>query len=169
MSLNAAQLLKEVIRPALVTINHWSAEAEILVLATAAQESNLRDLKQLPNGPALGLWQMEPETYVDCFANYLAFRPGIDLNVRSLASAVESGRRPCPNPKELVGNLPFAAAMCRVRYLRSPGELPKVGDVEGMARAWKDGYNTAGGAGTVDEFVRSYQRIVAPVIQEWRV
>ena len=50
-----------------------SQEAENLLMGTAAQESALGEyIRQLGNGPALGIFQMEPETFDDIVRNYLA-------------------------------------------------------------------------------------------------
>ena len=60
-----------VIRPALTKINLWSRSAEELVLGTAIVESGLTYLKQRGEGPALGLWQIEPATHEDLYTNFL--------------------------------------------------------------------------------------------------
>lgn len=161
--LDVRQVRDYVVRPVLEDLGVWSLPAEALVLGTAAQESQFVNLHQVGGGPALGLWQMEPATFDDLFVSYLAFRPGLDRTVRALISAANAAGRP-PLALELAWNLRLGAAMCRLHYLRAPFELPVVGDVAGMARAWKEFYNTPGGAGTADEFVNNYRRFVAPVM-----
>jgi hypothetical protein len=64
-----------IVRPALESINLWSQQAEDLVMGTAAQESRLIYLRQLGNGPALGLFQMEPATHNDIWVNFLRWKP----------------------------------------------------------------------------------------------
>ena len=56
----ASQTLALVIRPALKKLRLWSPSAEELVFGTAIVESGLTYLKQHGDGPALGLWQVEP-------------------------------------------------------------------------------------------------------------
>jgi hypothetical protein len=50
----------QVIYPARNKMGMWSEAAGELVLGTAIVESNLTYLKQHGEGPALGLWQVEP-------------------------------------------------------------------------------------------------------------
>ena len=52
----------------------WSTAAEELVLGTAIVESSLIYISQHGAGPALGLWQVEPATHDDLYANYLSYR-----------------------------------------------------------------------------------------------
>jgi len=74
VALDARQLRKLVIRPALLEIELWSEAAEELVLGTAIVESRLSFIKQLGSGPALGLWQIEPDTHRDVYENFLEYR-----------------------------------------------------------------------------------------------
>ena len=71
----ASQILSLVIRPALSKINLWSHSAEELVLGTAIVESGLTYIRQWDDGPALGLWQVEPSTQNDLYTNFLNYRP----------------------------------------------------------------------------------------------
>ena len=72
--MDAFQLRTEIVKPALEAIGYYSPAAEALIMGTAAQESHLKYVKQLGDGPALGLFQMEPATHDDIWANYLRFR-----------------------------------------------------------------------------------------------
>lgn len=153
--MDASQLREYVVRPALKAIDKWSQSAENLVMGTAAQESNLKYIHQLGNGPALGLFQMEPATYKDIWDNYIEYRA--DLTDKIL-SAIESDINPISG--RMMWDLRLSAIMCRVHYMRVPKPLPDENDVWEMARYWKDFYNTAQGKGTVEEFVRNYQRVI---------
>lgn len=164
MSLEVRQLRDYVVRPALEDLGAWSLGAEQLVLGTAAQESGLVYLHQLGKGPALGLFQMEPVTARDHF-DWLRSRPGLDQAVRMMVSAEQAHVRPCPDVSEIAWNLRLAAALCRVHYLRRDFGVPEPGDVAGMARIWKRYYNTPAGAGTEDQFIRNYGRLVAPALK----
>ena len=73
--LAATQIRSMVIRPALSKINLWSPSAEELVLGTAIVESGLTYIRQWGDGPALGLWQVEPSTRNDLYTNFLNYRP----------------------------------------------------------------------------------------------
>lgn len=146
---------EEVIRRATRHIGLWSPEAEELLVGTAAQESRLgRYLVQLGNGPARGVFQMEPRTHHDIWENYLQYRPRLAGAVADLAA----NRR--PTAEQLSWNMGYAAAMARVCYWRLPFRLPRVDDLEGQARAWKRWYNTRLGAGTEEEYIESYLELV---------
>jgi hypothetical protein len=144
-----ATFLDDVIRPALQAIELDSAAAEQLLLGTALQESDLRATVQDGGGPALGYFQMEPNTHNDIWTNYLAFHADLAGKVRSLAGVAAGA----PNARILVTNHRYAAAMTRVHYLRVSAPLPAAGDVMAMADYWKDHYNTSGGAGSAEQFV----------------
>lgn len=154
--LDIRQLRQMVVQPALAIIGRHSPDAEALVLGTAMQESNLKYLRQLGAGPALGLFQMEPATHDDIWDNYLTFR-------NSLAAAVNSVRAEGYGAGELAWNLMYAAAMCRVHYLRVPDQLPDRLDADAMGVYWKEHYNTALGKGTPHEFSEKYQKHVLPL------
>ena len=76
MARDAKQLWTLVIQPALLEIELWSEAAEKLVLGTAIVESRLSFIKQLGSGPALGVWQIEPDTSRDVYDNSLDYREG---------------------------------------------------------------------------------------------
>lgn len=125
-----------------------------LLLGTAIQESGLIHTRQMGGGPARGYWQMEPATHDDIWTNYLAYRPELATRLTSL---MPSGTRPDPALLETIPT--YAAAMARLKYRRAPEALPARGDLEGAARLWKAVYNTAGGAGTEQEFIENWTRI----------
>jgi hypothetical protein len=151
--LDIKQFREYIIRPALFTIDAHSDAAEELVLGTALQESRLIYIKQLGDGPALGVFQMEPATHNDIWENYLAYQDALTQKVLTLA-APNGGDHPSPN--ELIGNLWYACAMCRVHYRRVSDPLPQAGDVPGMASYWKEFYNTHLGAGTEEEYEENW-------------
>jgi len=53
-------------------------------------------------------------------------------------------------------NLPFAILMARIRYLVVPSPIPK--PPEFQAVYWKKFYNTEGGAGTVEKYLKGWYR-----------
>lgn len=154
--LNIPQLRACVIRPALLHLGLYSLAAEELLVGTAVQESRLHYLRQLNDGPAMGIFQMEPATHNDIWQNYLNYRPELAIKVAALST--EKLRR---DAQDMAGNLFYACAMARVHYMRVPAPLPRADDVEGMAHYWKDHYNTHQGKGTVAEFVKHYHEAVA--------
>lgn len=148
--IDPAQLLTDIIIPVLVELDMDSRTARQLVLGTAAQESNLRYIKQLDSGPALGLWQMEPATHDDIWTNWLRHRDKTRHVILRLALDA--------TPAEMIWNLRYAAAMCRVHYRRFPG-FPVADDIVSLAKYWKQHYNTSVGRGTVEEFVSNFDSV----------
>lgn len=143
--------LKSEIESTLTAIDLHSDEAVNLLLGTCAQESaSGKYRRQLGDGPALGIYQMEPFTYNDCFTNFLKYKPNLLAKILKV-----SGLDKFPDAEEMVNNDVFAACMCRVRYLRAPGSIPKT--IEGQAAYWKQHYNTRLGKGTVEEYLKNWK------------
>lgn len=152
MSINAKQLREHVVRPVLKQLDLWSESAENLILGTAAQESHMGSYIVQVKGPALGIYQMEPNTFNDIWTNYLEYK-------RVLVNKLEHFSK-WDTPTEMVGNLYYATAMCRIHYLRVREALPNYYDVSGMAKYWKKYYNTVKGKGTEAEFIANYNWLV---------
>lgn len=143
------QLLHQVILPVLDYLELPKPEAAAeLLLGTAIQESQAGHyIKQLGNGPALGIYQMEPATHDDIWTNYLAYHG-------TLANMVERLRGTWPTKQQsLIYNLAYSTAMCRIHYYRVPAPLPLLGDLPAQAAYWKAHYNTRLGKGTTEEYI----------------
>lgn len=156
--MDAKQLLTLVVRPELKKIGLYSRAAEQQVMGTVYQESNGHFIAQVGGGPALGFIQMEPATYEDIWDNFLAYRRTLANKITALASMESLDDDMRPDVSQLVTNLAFAVVMCRVHYLRVKDPLPKADDIEGMAKYWKQHYNTHRGAGKVQEFIDNFPR-----------
>ena len=75
--------LKEyIIIPVLSKLDMYSESAANLLLGTAAIESDMGQFLRQINGPALGIYQMEPSTHLDIWQNYLQFREEMLKKVR---------------------------------------------------------------------------------------
>jgi hypothetical protein len=149
----AETFLRTIIQPACEAIGAWSEAAGQLLLGTAIQESGLVHRRQLGDGPALGLFQMEPATHHDCWVNYLVYRPDLAHKVLVVGSLTE------PSDAEwLVGHDEYAAAMARVRYLRIDAKLPTVNDISAMADYWSKWYNTRDDAAKAQQFIDNWHR-----------
>jgi len=143
--------LRELISDTLNEIDLYSEDAVNLLMGTAAQESHLGTyLRQLKSGPALGIFQMEPNTYWDICLNYLEYKPELYAKLKKVCGKLD--------PDHLVWNLKLAICMTRIHYLRVPKPLPT--DLSGYANYWKDHYNTYLGAGTTEEFIHNYKKYV---------
>lgn len=123
-----------------------------LLLGTAATESRLGLwLRQLGGGPALGLYQIEPETEWDVWNNYLTFRPELRKTVQGWSKGSEG---------ELEYNHAYATAIARLCYRRAPAPLPAAGDREAQAAYWKKYYNTPLGKGTPEKYLKDWRDLV---------
>lgn len=151
--MKAIQLKDLVIQPALEKVELYSPEAVTLILGTACVESQCGEfLRQYPNGPALGIFQIEPATYEDLMKNYLDFRPELKAKVMALyCEGLDAGQN-------LTCNLMFQAAVCRLIYLRVSEKIPN--NLAGMANYWKKYYNTSKGKGTPEKFITAFRQYV---------
>lgn len=144
---NALRL--HVIRPTLQAIGLWSMAAENLLLATCAHESRFGYFLKQRDGPALGIFQIEPATHQDIWRNYLAYRPALAAKIKSLTN--DNNRH--PNDNELITNLAYATAITRIIYYRVSAPLPSAFAIEKQAIYWKKYYNTHQGKGSVADFI----------------
>lgn len=151
--------LRSLIDRTLREMELYSPAASNLLMGTAAQESRLGTyIRQLGSGPALGIFQMEPLTHDDIWLNYLAHRRELKRTISKYLSWRHFGAHSSLFAEELEWNLAYATAMARVHYLRVPERLPPSNDVEGLARYWKQHYNTPLGGGTEQEFMHNYSQ-----------
>lgn len=155
--------LRALVKQTITFLGLHSQAAEDLIMGTIAQESHLGTyIKQLGKGPALGLVQMEPATHDDIWINFLAYKKPLSalLWTLSLDNGMFTSSK-IPDSAQLMGNMYYAIAMCRIHYFRAPGALPQAGDIAGYAAYWKKYYNTPLGAGTEAEFIANYKKYVA--------
>lgn len=138
------QLKAEIVRPVLTALDLASEAAVNLMTGTASAESECVYLRQLGGGPALGIWEMEPQTHDDVWVNFLNTHLAFAIPIRRMVTT------DIPRVQQLVSNLRYACAMARIRYYRSSLLLPAATDAIGLCRYWKTVYNTAQGAGAVD-------------------
>lgn len=149
------QALRILIQETLQPLDMYSADAEELLMATCANESNLGQFKTQANGgPARGIFQEEGEDFQDLFANYLDARPALHSNVASVFQ-----NQP-PDVDELVTNDAAAIVVCRAHYLRAVGALPAANDLDAIWSYYKLHYNTPGGSAVEGIFRFKYERYV---------
>ncbi|MFP4146571.1 MAG: hypothetical protein ACLFSI_02530 [Halorhodospira sp.] len=149
--IDADQLRRAIVRPALEALDLHSEPAEELLLGTIAQESAGGRYVAQVQGPALGICQMEPATHDDIWDHYLAYH---DELAERLLDAV--GAAQLPSAERLAWDLRYAVAMARIHYLRVDEPLPE--DLEDQADYWKRHYNTDAGAGSAEAYIDSYLR-----------
>lgn len=144
--------LRQLIKSTLFPLGLYSPEAEELLCATCANESHLGQYRRQINGPALGIFQMEPATHDDIWANYLKYHADLGAKIRALSGTAAA--------EDLVTNDEYAIAMARVQYLRAKGNLP---DIHGLQDIWdyyKAHYNTPAGAADIQTFYACYKKYV---------
>jgi hypothetical protein len=156
MAINAEQLVTYIVKPALKQINHYSPEAEQLIVGTCAQESHLGEfLHQVGCGPALGIFQMEGDTYHNIWNEFLLHKPELKaLLLQSNGYAVQ------PGEDVMIYNLKYAAQMCRLKYLWITEPLPELNDIEGQAKYWAKYYNGNPVTGKPEKYIASYKQYV---------
>jgi hypothetical protein len=145
--MNAQQLLDYIIKPTLEYMggNYNSKNAQMLLLATAAIESKCGYYIKQINGPALGIWQMEPETYHDIMLNCDALKCGyVGMRIHKL--------RGVWNTEPLIVSPMYACAMARLKYSMDTAPLPFYGDIYAIYEYYKRIYNTPLGASTFEKF-----------------
>lgn len=148
------QQLRELVEETLIDIGYDSGSAVELILGTIAVESyNGYYIKQV-RGPALGIGQMEPDTFHWLLENYLSWNPDLLDHIKRVCNIGDF------NKETLVYNLKFAICMTRVRYLVDPHPLPEPGNLDALAGYWKRVYNSYLGAGTTKKFKTLYKKHV---------
>jgi hypothetical protein len=158
MGLDAKQLRDYIVRPTLELLNlpHIDS-AERLIMGTGAQESaGFKYIHQLGKGPALGLWQMEPATFNDLWKRFVVssrYERKIGIHIEFLVA--DSGTS---LEEQLIWNLRFACAMCRVHYYARKFSFTGRETVVDLAHIWKKHYNTIEGKGTAEEFIKNWNR-----------
>lgn len=149
-----AQIFRErIIGPVLMDMGIYSAAASNLLLGTALHESGILRYHHQNGGPAMGLYQMEPDTLKDLFVNYLSFhkdRYGQLERYGELGLSTEHQWN--------LYNARYATAACRLQYYRVKEGLPAADDLDGLAAYWKTYWNTEAGAGKKQQFIDAMEK-----------
>lgn len=143
-----------VILPTMVAMGEHRLEAQLLLLGTAIQESQLTFRRQIGGGPARGLFQMELKTHDDIWENYLKYNKDLTQKVEKTLSSTKADKH-----KELETNDKYAAAMALVHYKRHEFRTGKTipTTINKMADHWKKYYNTPKGRGTPEKFKSNWE------------
>ena len=135
-----------------------SKAARQFMVAVAAQESNCGEyFKQLGNGPAEGVWQIEPVTQDDLYTNYLNGRSDLlELVTALLPQAVITNPAiSCPM---------YCCAMARLVVYRQPMAMPGFDDRDGMWEMYKKYFNSYLGKATKEEWDYNWEEYVVGLI-----
>ena len=149
--LKVDQLRKLIIKPALERLIMYSEDAMELLVFTCAVESEGGTYLAQVNGPALGIYQMEPATYNDIWDNYIKNKTSLMLMLTSNFDVIRM-----PNEDRLVYDLWFATAMCRIHYERVSSSLPSKDSIQSLWEYYKAHYNTPQGAAIESKSIEKY-------------
>lgn len=153
--LDCSQFRSLIVEPVLSQLRVYSKNAEELLVFTCAAESLGGTLLQQVKGPALGIYQMEPNTYTDIWTNYIRAR-----NQLATLMALHYGCNKIPPVERLIYDLHFATAMARIHYLRMPGNIPDAKDTDGLWEYYKKYYNTEKGKAKKEDSIKKYQDFI---------
>lgn len=152
---DCSQFRSLIIEPVLSKLQVYSKDAEEILVFTCAAESLGGHYLAQVKGPALGVYQMEPNTYTDIWVNFIRAR-----NQLATLMALHFGCNKIPDVDRLIYDLQFATAMTRIHYLRCSGKLPDAKDVDGIWDYYKKNYNTEKGKAKKDESIKKYQEFI---------
>ena len=152
---NEPQFRSLIVRPVLEHLQNWSESAEeLLILTFAAESLGGTYIKQI-EGPALGIYGMEPDTYNYLWATWL---PSHSHYAYKALQAVYMSNKP---PAEmLVDNIRYATIMARLNYCRFSEPLPAASDIKSLAQYYKKYWNTKKGKATVKGAIISYNHFM---------
>tara|TARA_R110002126_G_scaffold13516_1_gene58508 strand:+ start:1612 stop:2112 length:501 start_codon:yes stop_codon:yes gene_type:complete len=159
MGLDAQQFMSYAINPVLdkmtVTLKlpMNTIEAKQLLVGTFFSESHLKYLHQI-NGPALGLCQVEPATYIDV-CNYVR-RKGSGFFEKVLYCIYGDHYRDFPSEDYLQTDLRLQVAIVRLIYWRVAQSIPET--LSKQAEYYKTYFNTPLGKATVSHYLHAFPR-----------
>lgn len=121
-----------------------------MLIETACAESCCGKYLHQINGPACGIFQIEPNTARDIVSNYIQYRPEYkevynQLFIKSLDLR-----------QNLIYNLAFQIFICRLFYQRIKEPIPHNRTLR--ASYWKKYYNTAKGKGTIKGYLEKVSK-----------
>lgn len=154
--LNIVQFRELIVKSTLNDLMLYSKNAEELMVFTCAVESlGGTYIKQI-KGPALGIYQMEPETYNDIWQNYIKSKGGLMMSMLSNFHITFM-----PSEDMLIYDLRFATAMTRLFYARIKEPLPEAEDINAIWEYYKRYYNTAKGAAVKEDSIKKYHAFIS--------
>lgn len=147
--INIVQFRELILRPTLVALTIWKPELEEILVGTMAHESKFGTFLKQIDGPALGLYGMEPNTHEDIWNHFLNHESKLLYLLLPYC-----GLSYKPKPETLVYHVTYSTAMAAFQYNRHKEPIPK--DLESMALFYKKYYNTSIGKATPQQFIDDY-------------
>lgn len=121
------------------------AAVQLLSMIAAHESGGFRYVKQMGNGPAKGLLQMEPVGLLEV-VRYSQVRPDRFTTLPDF-TAIELD--------QLVFDTELAIICARVFFMAKPEAIPN--DIEGLARYAKKYWNTEAGKATAEDYANAYR------------
>jgi len=155
--MNAQQLLDCIIKPTLEYMggNYASKNASMLLLSTAAIESKCGYYIKQIGGPALGIWQMEPNTCQDIWRNCDFIKTDMGHSIITELLASDGVVDDDLNTSLVVAPI-YACAMARLKYSMDSAPLPPYDNIRAVYDYYKRIYNTPLGASTYEKFKQAW-------------
>ena len=159
MGICPLELQEYVIRPTLKHLGVWSHDAEVLLLSTAAFETNVgyRLLDSANKKSGFGVFCITALTHKKIWDTYIATNPDLASKVRGLASQREFLNNP---DAELITNLSYATAIAWLIYESSQQPIPCSDDIVALAQHWNNHFNDSRKCNTYKEHIHMLRKCV---------
>ena len=140
------------VAPVLEEMQMYTLPLATLLVGTAAHESEGGRFVKQVDGPAVGLYQMEPRTHDDLWKD---MSPKLQQKIYKV-----SGYTSKPDAAVMEKDHKYSTIMAAVFYMRFKQPIPQT--LMGQACYYKQYWNTRYGAATPEEFVNDYERYTKP-------
>ena len=157
--MNSQQLLDYIVIPSLKAMgpSYNTTNSRMLLMATAAIESHCGHYVKQMEGPASGMWQMEPDTQVDIMIHSDTYHKLQDLAL-SLEGDKFAFEHDSPSENlSLIASPMYACFMARCKYSMDKEPLPECTDKTAIYNYYKRIYNTEHGAATYEHFDNAWK------------
>ncbi len=151
-----SQLAKQ-IELTLKYLNLYSEDVHYLLMFTASIESNLGKMIKQINGPAEGIFQMEPSTEA-YIMKWLDKPKNKELKAKVL-SLIPS--KTIKGTSHMQTVLPYQIAMARIYYFMDKTPIPKRTDKDNVYYVYKNIWNTVKGKSTKDRSLEKVSKLLA--------
>jgi hypothetical protein len=132
----------------------YSKEMEELLVFTCAVESAGGTYVKQIQGPAVGVFQIEPASLTDLWCNFIIRNPYI-VNLLTLNFGVHR----MPSPESLITDLRIAAAICALYYKRKKANLTSISP-DSLWDVYKPLYNTVKGKAEKEASLKAYAKFI---------
>lgn len=165
MGICASDMREWIVKPCLEALDDYSPWAEQLLLATAAQESQLGSRCYSAADKGLGLYRITSEKHRELWDHYLVHFPDLASRQRGLASQQQFLLHP---DNELVTNLSYSTGMAWMIYrhagISAPADTTPA-SIHTLAQLWATHFDngTQTPKKTAD-FIQRYRTLIKPYL-----